>query len=79
MWIADQEFFTFTPQSLPEDLNKIICKLICLNSTANPEFQLIKGKLRTEVSGSLTECALLELAYRLGYDYREHRKKGDLI
>jgi Ca2+ transporting ATPase len=48
----------------------------CNNSNANPKFVSEKGSnLRIEQNGNKTECALLEIAYRLGYDYEKFRNR----
>lgn len=51
------------------------------NSNANPEFFFKKdGSVeRSNQIGNKTECALLEMAYNLGYNYKEHRNKENLV
>ena len=55
------------------------CRLLCLsvinNSTANPK--IMKSEMGTIVEqvGNKTECALLEMAFEMGYDYKELRQK----
>lgn len=46
-------------------------KGICMNSNANPK---IKTNEKWEQIGNKTECALLEMVFKLGYDYRNVRK-----
>ena len=48
---------------------------VCINSQARP--QLIAGK-RWEQIGNKTECALLELAFELGYDYQNYRERDEI-
>jgi calcium-translocating P-type ATPase len=55
-----------------EDNMKILCEGICLNSTACPT---LIGQDKFEQLGNKTECALLELAYKKGFDYEKHRKQ----
>lgn len=43
---------------------------VCLNSSANPVFEGDK----VDQIGNKTDCALLELAHKLGYNYRQVRK-----
>ena len=47
------------------------------NSNANPVFYFKEDKSieRSEQIGNKTECALLEMAYNLGYNYKELRNK----
>lgn len=51
------------------------CRLFCLgitnNSNANPKF----GGERIEQNGNKTECALLEAAYLMGYEYEKFRNR----
>ena len=49
------------------------------NSNATPEFIEQDGKIRVNQIGNKTECALLELANKLGYFYKEHRSKEEII
>ena len=42
---------------------------VCVNSSANPIFQ---NGLVDQI-GNKTDCALLELAFNLGYNYRQVR------
>ncbi len=51
------------------------------NSNANPVFKLNDDKsiLRSEQIGNKTECALLEMAYNLGYNYKELRNKENIV
>lgn len=56
------------------------CRLFSLgvvnNSNANPKFVAEKGQaLKIEQNGNKTECALLEVAYKLGYDYEKFRNR----
>lgn len=44
---------------------------LCVNSNANPE---IINENQFEQIGNKTECSLIELAYKFGYDYRVLRK-----
>lgn len=53
----------------------VLADIICNNSNANPV--LLKNK-KFDQLGNKTECALIELAYNLGYDYKIHRKLEDI-
>ena len=58
-------------------LKEMISVGVCLNSSANPIFT---GSTVEQI-GNKTDCALLELAHNLGYNYREVRNQysGDII
>lgn len=51
------------------------------NSNANPEFILNEDKtiLRSNQIGNKTECALLEMAYNFGYNYKSLRNKENIV
>lgn len=49
-----------------------IANNVALNSNAMPK---IKGDDKFEQLGNKTECSLLEMAYKWGYDFRDIRKK----
>ena len=63
-----------TPLTNPEMTN-IIVNGICQNSTANPVIEIGKN----QQIGNKTECATLELAFRLGYDYKKIRNKDNIM
>lgn len=50
---------------------EMLCIGVCLNSNAHPK---IESTGKFEQIGNKTECALLEMAYKMGYDFREIRK-----
>ena len=49
---------------------------ICNNTTANPER---RGDGTFEQLGNKTECALIEVAYKMGHDYKEIRKTDKVL
>ena len=55
------------------------CRLLCLsvtnNSNANPKITRQGNDLSVDHIGNKTECALLEMAYKMGYDYKKFRNK----
>lgn len=51
------------------DTLELICEGICLNSNAFPKVE--SGKF--EHIGNKTECALLEIAYKMGYNFENYR------
>lgn len=62
-----------------EIMSDASCRLfslgVCNNSNANPKFVAEKNGLRIEQNGNKTECALLEVAYRVDYDYEKFRNR----
>lgn len=65
---------TFKPNNFSnEKMCETLCHSICINSNANPKISS-KG---FEQIGNKTECALLELAMNLGYDFRKVREEAE--
>lgn len=61
---------------MSENTCKLLSLGICNNSNANPKFVQERGQpLRIDQIGNKTECALLEVAYRMGYDYEKFRNR----
>lgn len=48
---------------------------ICVNSTARPKVHNKSGKTEFEQIGNKTECALLEMAFKFGYDFQTYRDR----
>lgn len=73
----------FVETRIQESIEKEImtektCKLlslgVCNNSNANP----VITKSSNEQIGNKTECALLEMAYKMGYDYKKFRNRDKI-
>lgn len=47
---------------------------VCNNSNANP----VITQSSNEQIGNKTECALLEMAFKMGYDYKKIRNKDKI-
>lgn len=77
LWAQGVELSKFEAQdrSLSENFKYLLANAIALNSDANPTVDRSKF---TQV-GNKTECALLELIYSLGSDFRELRKSEEII
>jgi P-type Ca2+ transporter type 2B len=48
---------------------------VCNNSNANPVFR--QGQFPEQI-GNKTECALLEMAYKMGFDYKKARNRDKI-
>ena len=79
LFAQEKEITEFKSGTFDGEFTKMLCKSICLNSNANPEITEVGSDLRINQIGNKTECALLELSYRMGFKYQEHRKYDDLI
>lgn len=55
---------------------RLLSLSICNNSSANPKFISERGQpIKIDQIGNKTECALLEVAYKMGFDYEKHRNR----
>jgi len=67
---------TIAREIMSDETAKLFCLGVCNNSSANPKFVQERGQpLRIDQIGNKTECALLEVAYRMGYDYEKFRNR----
>jgi len=67
---------TIAREIMTEGTCRLLSLGICNNSNANPKFVSEKStNLRIEQNGNKTECALLEVAYKMGYDYEKFRNR----
>lgn len=69
---------TIAKEILSDGSCRLLSLGICNNSNANPKFNSDKGQLRIEQNGNKTECALLEVAYRMGFDYEKFRNRDKI-
>jgi magnesium-transporting ATPase (P-type) len=74
MFVQERTVDKITKDFVYERIGELISTGVCLNSSANPKIEIIDGQKRIDQIGNKTDCALLELAHTLGYDYREVRK-----
>ena len=67
LWSLEQIFDKFNNKDtkIPESVKQLLCYGIALNTDATP----VKIGSKFEQIGNKTECALLELAFNLGYDF----------
>lgn len=64
---------------MSENTSRLLCLGACVNCNANPKFEQEKGgALKVEQNGNKTECALMEMAYNMGYDYTKFRRSENI-
>lgn len=68
LWAEQRQLDRFdgTSRELSTATRELLCQGACINSDANPKMDST-GKF--EQIGNKTECALIEMAYKYGYDY----------
>ena len=70
---------TIAREIMSENTSRLFCLGVCNNSNANPKFVQERAQpLRIDQIGNKTECALLETAYRMGYDYEKFRNRDKI-
>lgn len=70
---------TLAREIMSDNTCKLLSLGICNNSNANPKFVAEKNQpIRVEQNGNKTECALIEMAYRMGYDYEKCRNRDQI-
>lgn len=79
MFVQERTVDKIEPKMLNKDIAEILSKLICFNSNANPIIQEVDGVRTIDQIGNKTDCALLELAYILGFDFRKIRNSDQVI
>lgn len=58
---------------------RLLCLSVCNNTNASPTIAF-KGKdVMNNQIGNKTDCALLEMAFRMGYDYKKYRNKDQQL
>ena len=67
---TNNKVYEVADASIPKEFQSRFSIGCSLNSTAYP---LVSENGKFEMIGSKTECALLELAYKFGFDYRKIR------
>ena len=59
---------------MSENTSRLLSLGVCNNSNANP----VITKTSNEQIGNKTECALLEMAFNMGYDYKKYRNRDKI-
>lgn len=81
IFTKEQTITKINKECLDEQTAWLLSVSSAQNSNANPEFILNADKTiqRSNQIGNKTECALLEMAYELGYNYKELRNKENIV
>jgi Ca2+ transporting ATPase len=58
---------------------RMLCLSICTNTSANPTITRQGGEITNSQVGNKTECALLEMSFRMGYDYKKFRTRENML
>lgn len=56
---------------------RLLCLSVCNNTSASPTIARQGTEITNNQVGNKTECALLEMAFRMGYDYKKFRNKDN--
>lgn len=77
MFVQERTVDNIAKGFIPPTIAEMFSIGVALNSSANPIIEENNGVLRVDQIGNKTDCALLEVAHILGYDYRDVRKKNE--
>lgn len=55
----------------------MLCLSVCNNTSASPTIARQGTEVTNNQVGNKTECALLEMAFRMGYDFKKFRNKDN--
>ena len=69
----------FSSKTLKDSSRELLCYSVIGNSNANPTIVMKNNKMEAVQIGNKTECALLEMAFKLGYDFKDLRKKENIV
>ena len=64
---------------MSENTKRILCLTGVANSNASPKITVHGSKVDFEQIDNKTECAILEMLYKLGTDYRKPRDQNKII
>jgi magnesium-transporting ATPase (P-type) len=73
IFVEEQIKETIDKGIMSESTGRLFGLGVCSNSQADPKFSGEGSELKMEAIGNRSECALLEAAYKLGFDYRKIR------
>jgi Ca2+ transporting ATPase len=54
---------------------RLLCLSVCNNSSASPSIAWQGNNVTNNQVGNKTDCALLEMAFVMGYDFKKFRAK----
>lgn len=57
----------------------MLCLSVCNNTSASPSISRQGNDVTNNQVGNKTECALLEMAFRMGYDYKKFRNRDNQL
>lgn len=58
---------------------RMLCLSVCNNTSASPAIARQGNDVTNNQVGNKTECALLEMAFRMGYDYKKFRNRENQL
>lgn len=75
LYIEENTHNPIDTKNVSKEAAKLFSEAVCVNSDARPK-KTVGGSF--EQIGNKTECALIELAYKMGYDYENFREKDNV-
>ncbi len=79
IFVEEHQHDSITAEIMNKNTLQNLCLGVCNNSSANPIFKREGSKIIPNQIGNKTECALLEMAYVMNYDYKKYRASRERI
>lgn len=79
IFVEEKVSSTFNPETLQDNTRKILSITSMGNTNANPIIEMKGTQIINNQIGNKTECALLEMALRYGYNFKNLRKKDNML
>jgi Ca2+ transporting ATPase len=77
IFIEEKTFDVIDREVCQEHTCRILNLSVTNNSNATPKIERQGGDITSNQIGNKTECALLEMSYKMGYDYKKWRNKDN--
>ena len=79
IFIEEAVFDTISESIANESSLKFFCLSICNNTDANPNIAFKGNDIINEQIGNKTDCALLEMSFKMGHNYKKIRNKNQQL
>jgi Ca2+ transporting ATPase len=75
IYVERNWFASISEGNMKDNTARLISLGVCVNSNAQPKVEIQSHRTDFVQIGNKTECALLEMAFKFGYDFRKIRNK----
>ena len=78
VFIEQNSFDTIEKSIARDHTIRLLCLSVCNNTNASPTIVYKGNDVFNNQVGNKTDCALLEMAFRMGYDYKKFRNRDQM-